>query len=797
MIKRIKSALKKIPFVKKCVEYRNYGKQYKNIQRELENNNKKIDGLLQELRKANVKLVLKQNCERQQTRKNIQKFAEQYGMESLENIFSREVIQDIYFKDNPFVSIIILNRNGVDKLEDLMESFEKSDFYENFEIIFVDNASTDASVKYMEKWKATYDIQMVCNNENRSFSAANNQAAKIAKGDYLLFLNNDVTVTDGWLDEMLLAMQKVEHPGAIGACLIYPEIIEDNQMKEKSYAVQHRGIAFKDTIRQKQYFIRPYNIGIGDFVSDTEAAIQERAAVAATAVMIDRYAFEAVGGFSEAYYYGFEDVDLGLKLYNMGYKNYYCPRCIIYHHESEPQGKNRTEETIQRENHNVAVFQGKWQKYLSKKILLDKLNVTRIFSEQLLQIAIACDNKSKHNSLTRLQKQFEEKGYNVIILNSNSKKGYYNVGPDTDILLILDQDYEIRDIYNKKNDLLSIWVKTDETTRMDADDTYSVFMEELLQDTESLVKIVNDYVKDKIDERMVDICGCMPDDETKKFWGDWHFANAMKKYFGEKGYRANVITKDKWYYRSRAKYIIFLRGNAEYYPSFEDGKVSIMWNISHPEDVSLEEYNAYDYVFFASDRLKSDIGTQLHCESGVLIQCTDEQVMRAEEDKEKKYELLFVGNSRHAYRQILKDLLPTKYQLTMFGRDWEEFQLQQYVLQDYISNDEVGQAYHDAKILLNDHWEDMREKGIISNRIFDALAAGAFIISDYMPEIDEFFKGAVVTYKDKDDLSQKIDYYMEHDEERLAKARLGQKIVLKEHTFRNRIAEMIDVMEKL
>ena len=141
--------------------------------------------------------------------------------------------------------------------------------------------------------------------------------------------------------------------------------------------------------------------------------------------------------------------------------------------------------------------------------------------------------------------------------------------------------------------------------------------------------------------------------------------------------------------------------------------------------------------------------------------------------------------------------MPTEHKLTVIGRHWEEYPVQEYVVQDYISNDEVGQAYHDACILLNDHWDDMKEQGIISNRIYDALSAGAFVISDYMPEIDGSFKGAVVTYKDREDLLQKIDYYMEHEEERLEKVKLGQEIVRKEHTFYNRVEKIIDVMEKL
>lgn len=112
-------------------------------------------------------------------------------------------------------------------------------------------------------------------------------------------------------------------------------------------------------------------------------------------------------------------------------------------------------------------------------------------------------------------------------------------------------------------------------------------------------------------------------------------------------------------------------------------------------------------------------------------------------------------------------------------------------------NEQVGQAYHDAKIVLNDHWDDMRETGIVSNRLFDALAADAFVISDDMPEIEELFDGTVVTYKDRGDLEEKVDYYMKHPDEAEALARRGQKLVLEMHTFANRMDTLVEKLESM
>lgn len=298
-------------------------------------------------------------------------------------------------------------------------------------------------------------------------------------------------------------------------------------------------------------------------------------------------------------------------------------------------------------------------------------------------------------------------------------------------------------------------------------------------------------------KNVIDICAAMFDNDKKKMWGDYHYALAIKKAFEKRGYRANILTREHWYEKSDAQYVIVLRGVAEYTPWKATGQTYIMWNISHPADVTIEEYNRYDYVFFASERMKEKLGNQIQPESGVLMQCMDPRVMQYVDKEEKEYELLFVGNSRGVYRQILRDLLPTEHKLTVYGWQWDAFPVKQYVVADHIPNEQVGQAYHDAKILLNDHWDDMKEYGIISNRIFDALAVGAFVISDEVTGLEELFHGAVVTYRDKADLAEKIDYYLEHETERKEKATIGQELVQNQHTFDNRVDKMIQVLQRL
>lgn len=333
---------------------------------------------------------------------------------------------------------------------------------------------------------------------------------------------------------------------------------------------------------------------------------------------------------------------------------------------------------------------------------------------------------------------------------------------------------------------------------------FTPVMERNIRISESaIMRQINERITDELgklsalNEKEIDICGAMPDDETKKSWGDLHFAIALKKEFEKRGYKANILNYEQWQVHSSAKFTLVLRGVKPFFPRPLPGKKFIMWNISHPDDISIEEYNLYDYVFFASEKLRQKYIDRIIPSAGLLLQCTDPDVMCARNLDRKEYDLLFVGNSRGVFRSILKDLLPTAYDLTVYGDGWDGFPVQPYVKANYLDNELVGQAYHDAKILLNDHWDDMRKTGIVSNRIFDALAVGAFVISDYLPEIDELFDGAVVMYHGKEDLAQKIEYYLSHEELRNQLAERGKQIVLPHHTFRDRVNRLLEVMEAM
>ena len=190
--------------------------------------------------------------------------------------------------------------------------FDKKTNYSNYEIIVVDNASKDNSVNYLKSLDLS--ITLIENDVNESFSKGNNDAVKIANGDYLLFLNNDIEPTYGWLNEMMGCMLKNENIFCVGAKLIFP-LFKDFNTQEKSFTIQHAGVKFREVITN--YIYGPYheNIFYLDIFSDEVNTVKEVIANTAACLLVSKAIFNDLNGFDENYFYGYEDIDLAIKAY--------------------------------------------------------------------------------------------------------------------------------------------------------------------------------------------------------------------------------------------------------------------------------------------------------------------------------------------------------------------------------------------------------------------------------------------------------------------------------------------------
>ena len=282
-----------------------------------------------------------------------------------------------------------------------------------------------------------------------------------------------------------------------------------------------------------------------------------------------------------------------------------------------------------------------------------------------------------------------------------------------------------------------------------------------------------------------------PDRRSAQRWGDLHFANALARELQRLGHRTLVQTLDEWDAEegSRRDVVIHLKGLTRYEP--RPGQFNVLWSISHPDELTAEECNGFDLVCVASPSFASELGDRTTTPVMVLEQATDPRVFRPDPRPEFAHDLVYVANSRNVLRPIMRDLLPVDHDLAVWGANWGGLIPSSLVVAEHVPNDQLHQIYSSAGIVLCDHWDDMRHHGYISNRVYDALACGAFVISDDVAGLSERFGDAVVTYSTSAGLHELIDRFLADPGERRRRAAAGWELVRDRHTFEHVTARLV------
>ena len=256
---------------------------------------------------------------------------------------------------NPKVSIIIPNKDYASTLKVCLKSIIKLTTYKNYEIIVVENNSTeDETFEYYKKIDGKDNIKVVYYPEKVfNYSAIINFGVRNCTGDYVIQLNNDTELlTPNWLQEMLGFAQR-EDVGAVGVKMYYP----DRTIQHAGIIVGIGGVAghvFKNI---------PKNLH-GYFSKD--AMIQNLSAVTAACIMTPRKIYDDVGYMDEEFKVAFNDVDFCLKIRETGKLIVYTPYVEFIHYESKSRGYEDTVEKQQRFKGEIDRFYSKWQGFLDK-----------------------------------------------------------------------------------------------------------------------------------------------------------------------------------------------------------------------------------------------------------------------------------------------------------------------------------------------------------------------------------------------------------------------------------------------
>ena len=240
------------------------------------------------------------------------------------------------------VSIIIPCFNRVDRTSECWSALRPT-LSAASEVIFVNNGSSDGTKSFLDQLRSESSVVVLENSENAGFAQANDQAAERARGQFLVFLNNDTMPTRGWLEPLLELLARDEKIGIVGSKLIYPD-----------GRIQHAGVVVRERVAGRSQLVCDHIHRLSRHDAPWVNLERDFQAVTGACMGLRREIFHSLGGFDPAFVNGFEDLDLCFRARAAGLRVVYCPRSMVIHHESSSQGRFTSDDR------NTALFTERW-----------------------------------------------------------------------------------------------------------------------------------------------------------------------------------------------------------------------------------------------------------------------------------------------------------------------------------------------------------------------------------------------------------------------------------------------------
>ena len=285
-----------------------------------------------------------------------------------------------------------------------------------------------------------------------------------------------------------------------------------------------------------------------------------------------------------------------------------------------------------------------------------------------------------------------------------------------------------------------------------------------------------------------------PRPELKEHWGDYHFAVALAAALFRQGVPARIDFLRDWHSAGdRNDVNLVLRGLSRFTPV--SGSLNFMWMISHPDKVSMDELLEYEGVFVASSvwahKLRSDGLPRVK----TLLQCTDACRFHPDAfDAALRSRNLFVANSRRVLRPIVRAAIDENIPLDIYGEMWEGLAPAEWIRGEKIDNVALAGYYASADVVLNDHWDSMRECGFVSNRVFDVLACGGTLVTDRVAGFPPELVDSCHFFEPGGSLGEVIEHARRDHRARSAGSLAIAEYVRREHNFDARAAAIIDAI---
>lgn len=221
----------------------------------------------------------------------------------------------------------------------------------------------------------------------------------------------------------------------------------------------------------------------------------------------------------------------------------------------------------------------------------------------------------------------------------------------------------------------------------------------------------------------------VPRPRGQRLWGDFHFGVGLMTALRKAGHDARVQTQREWHVvEDKDEIDIVLKGRSAYVP--RRGHRTLFWMISSTR-LTEAEASAADHVFVAGNPSLKPLEARLgEGRASLLPQAFDAARMAPGDASIERLPPVFVGMARAFERPMIRYILDTQTNAQLWGKGWENSEAAKYLVAEHVANEELHTCYQTGSAVLNDHNPRMVQAGIPSNRIFDALACGAPVITD-------------------------------------------------------------------
>lgn len=370
-------------------------------------------------------------------------------------------IKTIDRPNRPLVSVIILNRNGKALLEALFESWKKQNSVTNIELIVVDHASEDGSLKLLAQWRSQIPLHIIPLSFNDSFSASCNRAAKEARGQFLLFMNNDIIWLQDALPEMIHTLESDHEIGVLGIKLI--KSTDNEKIIGQAPVVQHLGVRFK--LNGVAYW--PYEVTPEE--NEAEYSPQNVPVVTGAVMLCRKKDFLDAGQFDSSFFYGFEDVEFCMRLSNRLNKKIICRNDLLaLHYHGHTRLSGRAADIFDRVNNNADILQENIGLWLKRNYWMSLINGDRYLTIDKLTIGFVIDEAKIDEKSTRLQTDAGKLAKQILkcyptarIVFLPPRLGWYNVR-NIHLLIVGYPEYDISKTILRREDLLiAAWIRDD------------------------------------------------------------------------------------------------------------------------------------------------------------------------------------------------------------------------------------------------------------------------------------------------------------------------------------------------